>query len=1011
MKKIIRCCLFLLITIALFGCVTTEKKVSKISYYVEGSVNITLSPNTYEEGKGLVLPIPNLKSYEIFDGWYEDRTYKGDKVTKITKEDTGDKVYYGRILSKLNADIDFNKNNYRYTISSKSNGEVTSTTYSYNQGDIAVEIANETQYLAKVNNQYRYIFKQNNSWYYIPETTEGFEYYIAYFEILKLNSLSNEKFNLNEAGYYEPQEENLQTVCKAFVGDYEDEVFSECKVYVESNLITKVTLKSIYTYNNESHDYEHEVTISDYDKASFNIPSAKLYEDESKTTIGDVYKLADGTTDVTVSGVITGIYGNNFYISDGQNGLLVYCGNNTSFASQIILGNTVTVTGTVQIYKTIHQLSNIENVETSSDEYQLNEIVLTSLSQDNLKNYISQPVNVYNATIKTLPTSYPTTDSDVSFKIAVNNVEAIVFISKHLDQASKEKIFSILKNATVGDTIDLTGLHVSYYNQYQLAITNAANIEDSYHQGDPVVIKYLSVEPSQLIIACGTQLDDALKENKVKVIATYNNKDTKQLAYGEYQVSGSIDTNTVGSYTITISYNGVKTTLTVVVNAAARDTFKANVDHCLLEDVLDKMGYDEETGEILGITKGLPSIGNPNVLVIPVEFTDCKAPSSMVEDLKTAFFGTSEQTGWESLSSYYQKSSYGKLNIKGDVMKPFNTGKTVGYYEQLQKEFNKALENYTKGLTDVYPDNVEYSIIKEALAYYDGEIDYSKYDTNNDGYIDSIYLVYTTDYNAEDSDSLWWAFTTEYFSSEEQKYDNVEADFYIFMSYRFLFDELQGKTVKYNAETIIHETGHLLGLNDYYDYDDTTGPSGGIGGGDMMDCNVGDHNAYSKLMLGWVSPTVVSGKTTTITLDSFATSGDCVVISKGWNGTFFDEYYIIDFYTPTGLNEFGAGNSGLFSTSGIRIYHVDSKLKDPKDCFSILDITLYDNSYTDHRQIKLIEADGRNDVDIKGYSENSDLFQKGSTYKNSIWYDGTSTGFTITVDQITSTSATITITY
>ena len=47
----------------------------------------------------------------------------------------------------------------------------------------------------------------------------------------------------------------------------------------------------------------------------------------------------------------------------------------------------------------------------------------------------------------------------------------------------------------------------------------------------------------------------------------------------------------------------------------------------------------------------------------------------------------------------------------------------------------------------------------------------------------------------------------------------------------------------------------------------------------MMDCIVGDHNAYSKLMLGWVSPTVVSGKTTTITLDSFATSGDCVVIS------------------------------------------------------------------------------------------------------------------------------------
>lgn len=1010
MKKLVKYCMLLLITLTLFGCVTTDKKTSKIRYYVEGVVNIDLSPNNYEEGKELVLPIPNVKSYETFDGWYEDATYKGTKVTKITKEDTGDKVFFGRVLTKISSDIDFSKNNYQYTISTKSDGEEILTTYSYDKGNIAIEIDGEKQYLAKVDNQYRYIFEQNNTWYYIPETTEGFEYYIAYFEILNLNSLKEEKLNFNDKGYYEPEKENLQSVCKAFVGDYEDEVFSECKIYVENNLITKAILKSVYTIENENYDYEFEITITNYDKVSLNIPNAKVYEDD-KTSIGDVYDLAHGTTDVTVSGVITGIYGNNFYINDGENGLLVYCGNNNSFATKIVLGNTVSVTGDVQVYKTIHQLSNIESIETSSDKYQLNKITLTNVSQDNLKKYISQSVNIYDATIKTLPTSYTLSGADVSFKVALNNVEVIVFISKHLDQTSKEKIFNTLKKAKVGDTFDLTGLHVSYFEQYQFAVTNATNIDSAYQDGDTVVLKYLSIEPNKLTIPSGTNLEDALKESNVKVIAHYNNGDTKQLSFDDYKLSGSINTSVVGDYSVTISYNGIGATLNVVVNAAAIDTFKSNVDHCLLEDVLDKMGYDEETDQLLGITKGLPSIGDVNVLVIPIEFTDCKAPTSMVKDLETAFFGTAEQTGWESLTSYYQKSSYGKLNIQGDVMKPFNTGKTVSYYDSLQKEFNKALEKYTKGLTDEYPDNVEYSIIKAALEYYDDEIDYSKYDTNNDGYIDSIYLVYTTDYNAEDDDSLWWAYTTEYFTSEEQKYDNVEADYYIFMSYQFLFDELQGKEVKYNSETIIHETGHLLGLNDYYDYDDTQGPSGGIGGGDMMDCNVGDHNAYSKLMLGWVSPTVVSGKTTTITLNSFASSGDCVVISKGWNNTFFDEYYIIDFYTPTGVNEFGAGSSGLFSTSGIRIYHVDSTLKDPKDCFSVLDITLYDNSYTEHRQIKLIEADGKNDIDRNGFSENSDLFQKGSIYKNSIWYDGSSTGFTIKVDQITASTATITITY
>jgi len=61
-----------------------------------------------------------------------------------------------------------------------------------------------------------------------------------------------------------------------------------------------------------------------------------------------------------------------------------------------------------------------------------------------------------------------------------------------------------------------------------------------------------------------------------------------------------------------------------------------------------------------------------------------------------------------------------------------------------------------------------------------------------------------------------------------------------------------------NPSTIIHETGHALGLADYYDYDDSVGPRGGMGGLDIMDGVWGDHNAYSKWILGWLHPEVVA---------------------------------------------------------------------------------------------------------------------------------------------------------
>ncbi len=485
------------------------------------------------------------------------------------------------------------------------------------------------------------------------------------------------------------------------------------------------------------------------------------------------------------------------------------------------------------------------------------------------------------------------------------------------------------------------------------------------------------LEPNVIEVSLGTSLDEVY--SLINVFVKYNDETTNLLNIFEYKKNTNYISDQVGEYQITFTYNNMSKNAIVKVYEDNKTYIKPNI----------KASELKEKAKSFDLTGGLPSIGEPKVLVIPVEFTDYPATDTMQKDLEIAFFGTSMQTGWESLYSYYYKSSYGKLSITGTVTEPFNTGKASIDYKS---------------------DDFDYEILKAALEYYDTQINYDEYDTDKDGYIDSIYLIYTKEYDLTGKTN-WWAYTYQYFTETNEYYDNVEADFYSIMSYQFLFDDLQDKKVKYNCETIIHETGHLLGLDDYYDYEENNGPNGGIGGGDMMDYNVGDHNAYSKALLGWINPYLLTGKTITIDLNSFASSGDAIMICKNWNGTFYDEYFIIDFYTPTGVNEMVKGNSGLFSISGIRIYHINATLNTYENATSIWEMTKYNNSNSLRRLITLIEADGRNDIDDLGYSENSDLFGVNDIYDNAKWFNNTNAGFTLKVNTIDESKANITITF
>ncbi len=98
-----------------------------------------------------------------------------------------------------------------------------------------------------------------------------------------------------------------------------------------------------------------------------------------------------------------------------------------------------------------------------------------------------------------------------------------------------------------------------------------------------------------------------------------------------------------------------------------------------------------------------------------------------------------------------------------------------------------------------------------------------------------------------------------------------------------------------------------------------------------MDANILDHNSLSKYNLGWVTP-IVGETNQTYTLKPFENNGDCLILASNFNGSCFDEYFLLEYYTPTGLNELDSNTRYEnnypygFSKNGLKILHVDQRV-------------------------------------------------------------------------------------
>jgi M6 family metalloprotease-like protein len=354
----------------------------------------------------------------------------------------------------------------------------------------------------------------------------------------------------------------------------------------------------------------------------------------------------------------------------------------------------------------------------------------------------------------------------------------------------------------------------------------------------------------------------------------------------------------------------------------------------------------------------IPATGHPKVLVVPIGFPDLpfNNPNQVVNQLDQAF--NAETTDpFQSVNEYYLTSSYGLLNLEGVVVAPYQTQYTSSYYENLSEQ---GLDANTV-------------IIDELMTALDDTIDFSDFDLNDGGTLDGLYMIYN--HPAEGWNSFWWAYLYEYVGN--QRFDDVEVTSYVWMPY-----ELTMFNNQIDASTIIHETGHKLGLEDYYDYapEDGSGNEWGLGGADMMDSTVGDHNPFSKLLLGWIQPKVVT-ESMDLTLNPFSTSGDAYIITDDWNGSLFDEYLLAMYYTPTGLYQ-GFDDYFFDGQSGMILYHVDARLG-PNSSANYPTYFLNNNTDSNVKLIRFIEADGNNSLfnrNPKGWMWAADVFRPGAIF-------------------------------
>jgi len=308
--------------------------------------------------------------------------------------------------------------------------------------------------------------------------------------------------------------------------------------------------------------------------------------------------------------------------------------------------------------------------------------------------------------------------------------------------------------------------------------------------------------------------------------------------------------------------------------------------------------------------QGAAPAGTIKNLVVMVRFSDHTTrtlPTSI--DMNVLFNGpagpgTVAPTG--SIKDVYLENSYGQMTLDSSISGWIDVNNTESYYA-----------NGQSGLT-----SKTWEALKDALSQLDQTVDFSQYDADGDGYIDSITFIHSgyaaewgqTDvYGAVQANRIWshrWAIQPAWISNEGIKV----FDYHISPGVWGTSGSNIGR-----IGVISHETGHFFGLPDLYDTD--SGAGDGIGSYGMMANSWGfdssqlyppHFSAWSKIKLGWSTPTVISADGE-YSLNQAESSAEIYRIDQNFPA---GEYLLIENRQSTGFD-------AAMPQGGLAIWHID----------------------------------------------------------------------------------------
>lgn len=256
-------------------------------------------------------------------------------------------------------------------------------------------------------------------------------------------------------------------------------------------------------------------------------------------------------------------------------------------------------------------------------------------------------------------------------------------------------------------------------------------------------------------------------------------------------------------------------------------------------------------------------------LVVLLSFSDCNFSFEDARGTYDAMFNThgyTQRDGAGCVADYFRDQSFGLLNLKFDVYGPYQTSGSVKTGSSSRNEGHTAFHEATRMLMDENPD-----------------IDFSVYDWDGDGEVEQVVYVYAG-YSGNQSTVV----NEGYIWPTTGSFDTIKTTDGHKITHYTASGELWVNNISFGIGHICHEFSHCLGLPDIYPTSIRVSDISIADEWDLMDGGTGtnygwcppNYSPLEKMVLGWLTPTVLTADTTITDIKPVAEGGEAFLVRQ-----------------------------------------------------------------------------------------------------------------------------------